>query len=285
MTIANSSQKQYLRTYLSLIKRSNSDEIDKIYEFIKNGKIKDSTKLFYLNSIISLKKFDSKIVKGDLKDIVELRDKLILKLEQEKEKNNLNERQAEAMNKVSYNDLKNFVEKLKERKNNSTKDLDNYILVKLMTDYPVRNDLQEILLTIHKLDLNKQVNALYLPPKKNASGVLSLKEYKTSKTNGDIKIELDGELTNDIKQLAKDGRKYLFVNSKNEPYSTSLFSHKLNRVFNNEFGVNISSTILRKIYLTDKYKDVVNQMEKDAKIMGHSTDTAKKIYIRNDEPK
>jgi integrase len=78
------------------------------------------------------------------------------------------------------------------------------------------------------------------------SGVLAIREYKTSKTNGDINITLDPEMTNDIKRLTSDGRKYLFVNIKGDPLSSSSFTHKLNRIFMKRFGVPISSTLIRK---------------------------------------
>ncbi len=281
MPIANSSQQQYLKTYQSLIKRAKSENINDLFDYIKSSDVKDTTKASYLNSIISLKKFDDKLVKGDLSDVIQLRDKLNLKIEDDRKQNNLNENQSKAMDKVSYNNLTEFVNKLNQSKNKSSKDLETYILVRLMTEFPVRNDLQEILLTRHKSDLNKQINSLYLPLKKGSSGTLSLKEYKTSKTHGTITINLDGELTDDIKKLAKDGRKFLFVNSKNEPYSSSSFTHKMNKIFFNEFGVNMSSTILRKIYLTHKYKNVVKEMEQDQKLLGHSAATQKNNYIKN----
>ena len=43
---------------------------------------------------------------------------------------------------------------------------------------------------------------------------------------------------------------------------------------------NISTTMLRKIYLSSKYSDVLDDMKQDAKIMGHSTATAQNVYIK-----
>ena len=42
----------------------------------------------------------------------------------------------------------------------------------------------------------------------------------------------------------------------------------------------ISTTMLRKIYLSSKYADVKEEMAETAKIMGHSTATQSKIYIK-----
>jgi hypothetical protein len=88
-------------------------------------------------------------------------------------------------------------------------------------------------------------------------------------------------MTNDIKRLTSDGRKYLFVNIKGDPLSSSSFTHKLNRIFMKRFGVPISSTLIRKIYLTGKYGKVLEEMKDDSKVMGHSLGTQQKIYIRN----
>ena len=276
----SSSQKQYLTTYLGLIKKVGNDDLKNIFKHIKESQVKETTKLSYLNSIISLKKMDASLVKGDLTDIKDYRDTLGMKIEKGRDENNTNERQTKALDKVSLDDLHNFVAKLDSEKNKSNKDMDNYVLVKLMTTYPVRNDLQEILLTKIKRDLDHQVNSLFIPNGKGKPSILSIKEYKTSRSNGDIKINIDGDLSDDIRKLIKDGRQYLFVNTKNEPLSSSSFTHKLNKLFMKEFDVPISSTILRKIYLTGKYGKVADDMERDSHIMGHDIGTQRKIYIK-----
>lgn len=51
----------------------------------------------------------------------------------------------------------------------------------------------------------------------------------------------------------------------------------LNKVFSPK---KVSSSMLRKIFLTSKYKDTINEMEETATQMAHSTDTAKKSYIK-----
>jgi integrase len=279
--IANTSKKQYLTTYRNLIKKADSDSMEDIYKFIKDASVKDTTKQSYLNSIISLKKYDSSLVKGDLKDIVDFRDKLNVKIDDNRKTNNISDKQRKALETVNMNNIATFLDKLKSDKDKSPKNLENYILIYLMSKYPIRNDLQEIYITNYKSDTNHPINSILIPAGNNKKAKLYLKEYKTSKTNGDIVIELDTEITKDIKKLIKDERKYLFQNSKGEALSSSLFTHKLNRLFNKEFGIPVSSTILRKIYLTDKYKDVIGEMAKDAQIMGHSMDTQRDVYVDN----
>lgn len=275
------SKRQYAQTYLSLINKAGSEKVDDIYKYIVESKVKDATKLSYLNSIISLKKIDDDLVKGDLKDIVEMRDKLNLKIEKDREEKNLTERQEEAMDKIKLQDLKDFVTELEGKKGDSVKCLEDYILVFLMVNFPLRNDLQEIALTSYKTQLKKPLNILYVP--KSGGCILSLKEFKTSRKEGELILTLPPEISDDIRKLIRldPSRKYLFVNRNGEPLSSSSFTHRLNAIFKKRFGVPISSTIIRKIYLTGKYGNVLEEMKKDAKVMGHSTQTAQKVYISN----
>jgi hypothetical protein len=281
--VASSSQKQYLTTFRGIIKKARSSDINTILKFIKDSTdVKNTTKLSYLNSIIGLKKIDDTIIEDDIKAVIEYRDELNTGVEKAREKNNLNETQEKALNEVSMSDLTKFADKLEQNKKKSKKALENYILVKLMTSFPIRNDLMEIYLTNHKKDLKKDMNMLYIPLAKNKEALLKLKEYKTSKTYGDIDINIPVELTNDIKKLIKkDGRKFLFVNQKGESLSSSSFSHKLERLFKNEFNHPIGSTIIRKIYLTSKYGDTLKDMKADSKLFGHDLTTQQKVYIRN----
>ena len=48
-------------------------------------------------------------------------------------------------------------------------------------------------------------------------------------------------------------------------------------------GKSISTTMLRKIYLSSKYGKVKEEMEKDAKVMGHSTGVAQSVYIKKEQ--
>lgn len=280
--IANSSKKQYLATYLSLIEKSKTEELEDIYKYIKDSKVKNATKLSYLNSIISLKKLDSKLVKGDLSKIIEYRDRLNIELENLKAKDNLNQHQHEALNKVNLQQLEDFVKKLNDNKNSSKKALEDYLLIAMMVKYPLRNDLQEILLTNYKKDLDGDVNCLYIPNNNNEKAILSLPHYKTSKTHGTLNIMIEKNLINDIKKLIKmDNRQYLFTNQLGNPLSSSNFTQKLNKITKKEFGIPISSTIIRKIYLTSKYGKTLENMKEDAKLLGHNLETQQNTYIAN----
>lgn len=279
--VSQTSINQYIKTYNALVRNVGSHDIDKIFKFILDSNVKNNTKTSYLNSIISLKKHDNNLVGGDLSKIIELRDKLNVEIENDRAKNNITSKQSHVMETVTINDLHDFVNTLNANKYSSSKNLEDYILIALMVKYPLRNDLQDILIITNKKECKGcLVNYLYVPPKGEA--ILRLSQYKTAKTNGDITINVDADLSSDIRKLLKiDGRKFLFVDKHGNPLTSSNFTHRLNRIFTNQFGLPISSTLIRKIYLTGKYKNVLEDMRDDAHIMGHSMATQQASYIKN----
>jgi hypothetical protein len=52
----------------------------------------------------------------------------------------------------------------------------------------------------------------------------------------------------------------------------------LNKLFNPK---KVGSSMLRHIYLTEKYGDKLNELEDDAEAMGTSTNMAQSTYIKN----
>lgn len=62
--------------------------------------------------------------------------------------------------------------------------------------------------------------------------------------------------------------------------SSTMMTKKLNNIFG---GKNISSSMLRKIYLTDKYSDMKENLEGDAKEMGTSFNTINNHYIKDED--
>jgi hypothetical protein len=48
------------------------------------------------------------------------------------------------------------------------------------------------------------------------------------------------------------------------------------------FGKKIGSSMLRHIYISDKYKDVMEEQQKDAANMGHSVELQRE-YFKKDE--
>jgi len=57
-------------------------------------------------------------------------------------------------------------------------------------------------------------------------------------------------------------------------------SQDITRLLNKIFGKNIGSSMLRNLYLTNKYGDMVEELKKDTTDMGTSVDTALSTYIK-----
>jgi len=280
--VSDTSKMQYITTYINLINKSGSENMDEIFKYIKTAPVKDNTKFSYLNAIISLKNIRPDLVKDDIKKLVEYRNRLQIEIEKQKEKNNANSKQTEVMTKVNLKKLHDLADELYTYRDSSVKALEDYLLVRLMVQYPLRNDLQEIKITKDKSDLNKPINCIYIP-KTTTKAILSIPEYKTSKSHGAIVIELDQDLTKDIKKLIEDGREYLFVTNMGEPYTSSNFTHRLNRVFEKHLNEKLSSTLIRKIYLTGKYGETLKDMKNDAQLLGHNLETQQSTYISNNK--
>lgn len=120
---------------------------------------------------------------------------------------------------------------------------------------------------------------------------LVLNNYKTSKKYGTQVIELNENIINSLNQYLlhhilynnnKKKSKYeipLFINKQGNPYSQiNSFTRLLNKIFKKNIGV----SMLRHIYLTDKYGKDLDEMKEDADAMAHSL-TLQKEYIKNNQ--
>ncbi len=102
--------------------------------------------------------------------------------------------------------------------------------------------------------------------------------YKTAKTYGlqilDVPKELDILLKKWIKINTNDYMLYSTNGNK-------LSSPQVTRILNKVFDKNVSSSMLRHIYLTDRYKDIpaLSKMKELSSQMGHSISTAME-YIK-----
>lgn len=103
---------------------------------------------------------------------------------------------------------------------------------------------------------------------------LVITEYKTSKNYGQIVHDsLPQELCDEIiLSLQKQPREFLFVNARNEPFTRDAFSKWSSRVLERLFGVVMTLTIIRHLYVTsiNFNKTSVKALEKISKKMGHS---------------
>lgn len=271
----------YERTFNLLVKRSGSKSPKEILAFIKKTNVKTPTKLVYLNSLVGLDKLGYDV--GSLDEVKKYRDSLKEKYDADGKK--ISDKQQKAIDNISYDDLVDVVDKLYEEINGSIKSLEAYLLLSLMIKTPLRNDLAEVVVTKKESDLKKKdFNWIFVGKDKCE---IRINEHKTSRTNGFINHTVDERDCRVLKYLLKrdPDRIYLFETGDNEPLTSSNFTHRLNNLTKKQFGIPISSSILRKIYLTHKYADVQHEMEQDAIQMGHSVKTQQEEYVVRDKKK
>jgi len=80
-------------------------------------------------------------------------------------------------------------------------------------------------------------------------------------------------------KLKPKGCEYLLVKlPSNEKYKVTDMTNMLKKVFNNE---NMGVSILRNVYLSDKYSDAMKDLKEDVKEMGSSVGVALGTYIKS----
>ena len=276
---------QYKKNYDYLVREAGSKDYNDLLKYIMSKQTKLATTLNYLNTIVSLAKNDPDLFTGDIKNLTEKRNDLSDERRKALSEDNLTKRQRDILEKVTLNDVNGMLEKLKEVKDNSTKDLEDYLMLALMLPLPLRNDLQDIKIVDKRTDL-KKLNGIWIPKIKNKLAVLRITEHKASDRpgNGPIERELDADLTADVKEFVRRNsvlgkREYLFADKDGNPYSSSAFCHKFQRLFKRHLGVPFSSSTLRKLYWSAENKEIIDDLKQKARGMGHSLQTAMRHYV------
>jgi len=112
-------------------------------------------------------------------------------------------------------------------------------------------------------------------------GIFTYNQYKTSKVYGCQHIDVAKEAPEFNKLIKKwvliNPTNYLLFSSNQQPLTSSQIAKTFNKIFNK----NISTDLLRHIYLTDHYKNIpaLKDMENLAGEMGHSVSQAM-LYVK-----
>ena len=77
-----------------------------------------------------------------------------------------------------------------------------------------------------------------------------------------------------------NGKGILFKTSTGKPLTRTELSKVLIKYSKKYMDKSISTTLLRKIYLSSKYGDMKKELEKDNKVMGHSKGVALDTYVK-----
>jgi len=256
-----------------------------------------TTQRNYYNSIIVLlmalnhdKAYDDLI-----KEYVTIRDSLNQKyVEQqstgkisEKQKNNFVDLcEIQKMLSQMGNEIKK--ERIKKKENLTKNDLElltGYTLFSFLIRLPTRNDMAGMKL-ISKTEYNNlsdKSDTNYLVREKSKMFVL-LTNYKTNKTYGNKIIDVPKELQKILRMYIKltktNNGDIVFRNFNGEPINRNGISQLLIKTSKHYLDKSISTTIMRKIVLSDKFCDTNKEKQEMAHITGHDISTMDTIYIK-----
>ena len=312
--IKPSTIKMYIANIKKLSKIMNDGEIkggidwlksldkvrEKLMEKKENGKeLHYSTIRNYMNSaIIYLYAMNNK---GNTDDLIEkysdYRDELNKQYEDDSAKGTWSEKQGK--NVITMEELHQVISDIgNELKAMKLKDLDRlntrqrsllqvYMILNVHSVAPMRNDLAGMKIIkkrqYNKLTEEEKKETNYLVMEKN-NMFFCLNDYKTSRKFKEKCIELSPELRKVMRfYLRFNESEYLLTRNDGTPMSRNAISQVLIKTFKKRLGKSVSTNMLRKIYLSHKYSNVKEELEKDANMMMHSTHTAMSKYIKKDK--
>ena len=268
-------------------------------EQIKSSRpnIKDSTiKMYesnYLNSVIIYLMAINSDKKQDtlLKKYQDKRDELNQQYEDEQTSGKISEKQSknfvplkdvvDMINKMG-NDLKGF--KKKELTSKDKMLLQIYIIFQIHVRLPMRNDLAEMesitKRAYNKLNLENKKAKNYLVVEKGKMFMV-LNKFKTSSKYEELRFDVPKDLEKLLRSYLKiNGLGVLFKSSTGKALSRNQISQLLIKYSKRYIGKSISTTILRKIVLSDKFGELKKEQEKMASITGHSVATMNSVYVK-----
>jgi len=296
--LKHNSVKQYeaqLRKLRNIFKSDN-------YDFLKKPeKVKDNIQELHFtsqrniyNAIVILlmalngdKEYDKLI-----QTYGEMRDELNNKYEQEQKSGVISDKQK--ANFVDMSEIESMISHLRsqvmplKKKNKLTKmDISTiraWVLYNMLSRIPTRNDASNMLYISQKsykllTDQEKKEHNYLVNERNNMKFIYNV--YKTSKKYGENVITVPA----DLKPIMRTYIKLMNYKTGDNimPMSRNAISQLLLKTSKKLIDKSISSTMIRKSYLSSKYGDMKEEMKEDAKMMGHSVATAQKVYTKNSE--
>ena len=303
--MSESSILQYIKVLLNLYKKIHGNEklnslkflkdLELIEKTIKENYKETSQKNIYniLRSILypHKEKKGFKNVYDFYKEKSEDINKEIIKNVSQNKKTDTQEKNWITWDEVKkiQDDLKTETNKIISKKNIGSSEYETLlknVVLHLYTELPPRrNEYQHLLIVPNSDDLDDNKN-YYVKDE----GKFILNNYKTSKKYGKQIIEVPDNLTTAINNYlqyhtlfnaSKKKKNYeipFLVNKSGVPLTQV---NSLTRLLNKIFKKNIGASMLRHIYLSDKYGEDLEEMKEDSKMMGHSLGQQKE-YIKKD---
>lgn len=165
-----------------------------------------------------------------------------------------------------------------------------FTIFNIYTRLPMRNDVAGME-AIQKRAYNKLSEAdkkakNYLVVAKDGLFFV-LNKYKTAKKYEELKIPIEDKQLKKLLRfyLKKNGMGVLFKTSTGNPLTRNALTQLLIKTSKKYMNKSISTTLLRKIYLSSKYGDMKKELEKDNAVMGHSKEVALETYVKQPQKK
>lgn len=240
--------------------------------------------IILLMALNETKKYDELIV-----EYSDMRDELNNKYEDEQKSGIISDKQKPNFVKMEeiesmISELKQEVMILKKKKTLTKSDKSTiraWTLFNMLSKIPTRNDASNMLYITQtnykKLSDDDKKNNNYLVNQRNNMKFI-YNQYKTSKKYSENIISVPTELKPVLRLYLKLMDYKLGDNI--FPLSKNAISQLLIKTSKRILNKNISSTMIRKSYMSSKYSGLKEEMEKDAKVMGHSVDVGQSIYTK-----
>ena len=163
--------------------------------------------------------------------------------------------------------------------------LQAFTLFNIYARMPMRNDVSEMEAikksAYNKLSAEEKKSKNYLVLEKNGMFFV-LNKYKTSSKYEELDLPIEDKALKKIIRfyLRHNGMGVLFKTSTGKSITRGELSKLLIKFSKKYMSKSISTTLLRKIYLSSKYGDMKKELEKDNKVMGHSKGVALDTYVK-----
>ena len=158
----------------------------------------------------------------------------------------------------------------------------SFLILSIYTDIPPRRNQDYLdMLVVKKWSADTPIDTNYLDI---AGKQFVFNKYKTAKKYGQQKVNIPDDLMAVVACYlrqhptgkAKKANNYKFLVSSDGSPITAV--NAITRILNKVFGKKIGSSMLRHIYITDKYGDTKTEQEADATAMGHSVAEQQNTY-------
>jgi len=180
--------------------------------------------------------------------------------------------------KEKYNELKEDIARFEKRKTLSEQEyqrLLQYIVLSLYYLTPPRRNSDYQNMKFGDSSDSSEYNYIDIPNER-----FIFNNYKTSKTYKQQLIDIPPHLMDAIRTYLRHVPEHAEFFLSRQDGQPLRHVNAITRILNTAFGRRVGSSLLRKMYHTSKYADVMDELEKDAEKMGHSVDVVKSHYLK-----